>query len=495
MTLVLGGGKSTTVDLDLESDDEPQHRTAIAQSSLESLALGAPTLLRLVENLCPEEVDPKHRRLRLNNAVVRDRLLAPLPAALDLLCVLGYVLQEDEGDTCLCLDESRRRPGAAAMEARWLRELVDRTWSAAASVSEWACPACTLRNGADAVQCGACGGPRSPASIPTIPKPQLASSAAPSPATSSPTQRRGSPARHTPGTGSKNNNSSVNGARAERLQERQRILAEAQADRQRFEDVVGAKHSSQSQGPAAIAGASAQSSSSVCAAAPSWTALRIRLPDGGASVEVEFHVTEPILHVFERVDALLRQRAGEEEAFFVEDYSLLQAIPKRVFLREVLGDRTLAELALVPSATLSVLRAEDRGRVQSGGVETALLTGDIDGLSYDEILELESRIGDCTRSTRCRLTQSARERMTRVHPYPESGGRKRDAVGESLARGGASEEELKCSICLVEFELGVSVRTLWCGHCFHLQCVDRWFTERDDCPVCRKPGNATSADA
>mmetsp|Transcript_6042 Transcript_6042/g.17867 ORF Transcript_6042/g.17867 Transcript_6042/m.17867 type:complete len:169 (+) Transcript_6042:1-507(+) len=159
-----------------------------------------------------------------------------------------------------------------------------------------------------------------------------------------------------------------------------------------------------------------------------------------------------------------------------QDYALLQAIPRRVFLREVLGGRTLAELGLAPSATLSVLRSEDRGRVQSGGVETAFLTGNIDNLSYEELQELQSRIGDVSTRSR-RAPPHIREARTRVRPYEVSG----------EAASGSIGAERRCPICLQDFEAGTLLRTLWCSHSFHQACVDRWLAEQDECPVCRIP--------
>jgi len=253
-------------------------------------------------------------------------------------------------------------------------------------------------------------------------------------------------------------NKSLSAAQSERLRERERILAEARADRQRFGE-VGASGGSTSHVDAPDEPAAS--------AAPKRCNLRIRFPDGSV-VEETFSSTEMLSNAFQSLDALLEAR-GE----MADDYVLLQAIPRRVFIREVLGERSLAELGLAPSATLSVLRGEDRGHVASGGVETALLTGDIDGLSYEEMMEFESRIGDV--QGKRRPSKRMREAKTRVHRYS---GRE----GASAAAG----EEKRCAICLESFEEGVNLRTLWCRHCFHVTCIDRWLEDQDECPVCRK---------
>ncbi|GJS07920.1 RING-H2 finger protein ATL8-like protein [Tanacetum coccineum] len=44
-----------------------------------------------------------------------------------------------------------------------------------------------------------------------------------------------------------------------------------------------------------------------------------------------------------------------------------------------------------------------------------------------------------------------------------------------------------CAICLSEFVAGDEVRLLPpCGHCFHVECVDRWIGLHFTCPSCRQ---------
>lgn len=49
----------------------------------------------------------------------------------------------------------------------------------------------------------------------------------------------------------------------------------------------------------------------------------------------------------------------------------------------------------------------------------------------------------------------------------------------------------QCSICITKFkedEEGNSdiIRQLKCGHIFHITCIDRWFSTKPSCPLCKK---------
>lgn len=44
----------------------------------------------------------------------------------------------------------------------------------------------------------------------------------------------------------------------------------------------------------------------------------------------------------------------------------------------------------------------------------------------------------------------------------------------------------QCSICLQEFGVGDSFKTLPCLHCdFHTSCIDQWLKTNASCPVCK----------
>jgi len=47
-------------------------------------------------------------------------------------------------------------------------------------------------------------------------------------------------------------------------------------------------------------------------------------------------------------------------------------------------------------------------------------------------------------------------------------------------------ESRHCSICLDEYEVNSTVRTLPCNHAFHAACIDRWCTQVAECPICKQ---------
>lgn len=51
----------------------------------------------------------------------------------------------------------------------------------------------------------------------------------------------------------------------------------------------------------------------------------------------------------------------------------------------------------------------------------------------------------------------------------------------------ASGEKASCSVCLQDFQLGETVRSLpHCHHMFHLPCIDEWLVRHGSCPLCRR---------
>ncbi|XP_050226221.1 NEP1-interacting protein 1-like isoform X2 [Mercurialis annua] len=51
----------------------------------------------------------------------------------------------------------------------------------------------------------------------------------------------------------------------------------------------------------------------------------------------------------------------------------------------------------------------------------------------------------------------------------------------------ASGDKAACSVCLQDFQVGETVRSLpHCHHLFHLPCIDKWLLRHASCPMCRR---------
>lgn len=48
----------------------------------------------------------------------------------------------------------------------------------------------------------------------------------------------------------------------------------------------------------------------------------------------------------------------------------------------------------------------------------------------------------------------------------------------------------ECVICMMEFNVGESVRCLPCMHTYHVSCIDDWLMRSLTCPSCLEPVDA-----
>jgi hypothetical protein len=65
---------------------------------------------------------------------------------------------------------------------------------------------------------------------------------------------------------------------------------------------------------------------------------------------------------------------------------------------------------------------------------------------------------------------------------------KKGCISESLFANSIvinSDSFIKCVICHDEICFDIVRRLTICKHEFHIDCIDKWFTENKTCPVCR----------
>ncbi|XP_068654149.1 probable E3 ubiquitin-protein ligase ZFP1 [Aristolochia californica] len=101
---------------------------------------------------------------------------------------------------------------------------------------------------------------------------------------------------------------------------------------------------------------------------------------------------------------------------------------------------------------------------------------DIDDMSYEELLALEERIGDV--NTGLSEQSIAKCLKTRLHSSRICS---RPGQPERMDH----EENGTCIICQVEYEEGEKIGTLDCGHDYHADCIWRWLSVKNVCPICK----------
>ncbi|XP_031384482.1 probable E3 ubiquitin-protein ligase HIP1 [Punica granatum] len=55
----------------------------------------------------------------------------------------------------------------------------------------------------------------------------------------------------------------------------------------------------------------------------------------------------------------------------------------------------------------------------------------------------------------------------------------------SVVSSEESEKEL-CCICRDEYDEGLDIGRLVCGHEYHFCCIKQWLFHKNDCPICKR---------
>jgi hypothetical protein len=97
----------------------------------------------------------------------------------------------------------------------------------------------------------------------------------------------------------------------------------------------------------------------------------------------------------------------------------------------------------------------------------------IDQLSYEQLLELQERIGH----VKVGLTPQQISRLPLITLRTTS------ALSTQAAAGACGSS--RCVICCEDYAIGDALRLLPCRHGFHQQCIDAWLDGHKKCPVCQ----------
>ena len=107
-----------------------------------------------------------------------------------------------------------------------------------------------------------------------------------------------------------------------------------------------------------------------------------------------------------------------------------------------------------------------------------------ENLSYEALIQLGERIGDVKSDRWAMVAKDVIQKLEVVH-YDPTNSIATTMVG-CCEDSFTNDTELKCLVCQFPYERNAVLRKLPCGHCFHLECVDRWLMEKDICPYCRQ---------
>ncbi|ESL06792.1 hypothetical protein TRSC58_05529 [Trypanosoma rangeli SC58] len=94
------------------------------------------------------------------------------------------------------------------------------------------------------------------------------------------------------------------------------------------------------------------------------------------------------------------------------------------------------------------------------------MTQDIDDMSYEQLVELQERIGYVSKG----ITKEQMQLCMQGVPWPKEG---------------------SCVVCQIEWQEGAgdnerSVELRVCHHVFHQCCIEQWLASNKTCPVCKK---------
>lgn len=99
---------------------------------------------------------------------------------------------------------------------------------------------------------------------------------------------------------------------------------------------------------------------------------------------------------------------------------------------------------------------------------------DIDNMSYEELLDLEEKMGSVSTA----LSEEALSKCLKRSIY-------QPLSPKGIVECGEDENQGKCSICQEEYAIGDEVGNLECEHGYHVECINQWLRLKNWCPICK----------
>ncbi|CAD2220807.1 Ring finger domain/Zinc finger, C3HC4 type (RING finger)/RING-H2 zinc finger domain containing protein, putative [Angomonas deanei] len=165
---------------------------------------------------------------------------------------------------------------------------------------------------------------------------------------------------------------------------------------------------------------------------------------------------EPRVRLVFRTTEDEEDEEGEEHAI---EHPLSQLLPLLLLLRRQDGPGAI-DSALQNHITGMLQQLSQMHAMQNMGIDR-----DIDDMSYEELLELEERMGSVSKG------------------LPEA------KIPEYL-KGANPPQEGTCAVCLSEWTTADTSETCCqlspCRHVFHKDCIKQWLLANKQCPLCKQ---------
>jgi len=157
---------------------------------------------------------------------------------------------------------------------------------------------------------------------------------------------------------------------------------------------------------------------------------------------------------------------------------------------EAPGSRRARYNALVER--LNRTRAENGERpISAESLRLVLSTRDFNGDDYEHLLQFNEENGPAMNAFLSSIgaTRAEIERLPShsIEPGDELLSPPITTIDENAVEDSPVSNRRFCSICLEGYEVGQVVRTIPCFHTFHAPCIDRWLTQKAECPICKFP--------
>ncbi|KAL2945610.1 E3 ubiquitin-protein ligase SDIR1 [Bienertia sinuspersici] len=153
---------------------------------------------------------------------------------------------------------------------------------------------------------------------------------------------------------------------------------------------------------------------------------------------------------------------------------------------------TELRLRMPPSITFA-----SRGRLHGLRLQLALLDREFDDLDYDTLRALDADNAPAVPSMseeeinslpvhKYKLTGAECDIAAKQQASSSMSPEKQQDISFNVSSSKvSSEDELTCSVCLEQVNVGELIRSLPCLHQYHANCIDPWLRQQGTCPVCK----------